>query len=134
VRCWRSDGLGLQQLAPLGIESVILSTEENPVVSARSRKLRIRCIQGCRDKRRALLDLLETHGQSLAATAFVGNDINDIGCLAAVALPIVVNDAHPDVLPFARLRTVRPGGYGAVREVCDWLREAHGAPVPGTVR
>ncbi len=45
VRCFRSDGLGLQKLKNLGIETVIISTEANPVVTARARKLKIRCIQ-----------------------------------------------------------------------------------------
>ena len=41
VRCWRSDGLGLRELKRLGIPAVIVSTETNPVVTARSRKLAI---------------------------------------------------------------------------------------------
>ncbi|MGH7506618.1 MAG: KdsC family phosphatase, partial [Longimicrobiales bacterium] len=126
VRCWRSDGLGLRELIRLGIEPVILSTEPNPVVTARSRKLRLRCIQDCTDKRESLLELLDAAAIPTGHVAFVGNDINDIGCLEAVALPIVVHDAHPDVVPFAQLRTSRRGGYGAVREVCDWFRHAHG--------
>jgi 3-deoxy-D-manno-octulosonate 8-phosphate phosphatase KdsC-like HAD superfamily phosphatase len=51
----------------------------------------------------------------------VGNDINDAPCLAACGLPIVVQDAHPDVIELGRFRTRAPGGYGAVREVCDMI-------------
>ena len=57
VRCFRSDGLGLQKLKKLGIETVIISTEANPVVSARARKLKIRCIQNCQDKRAVLEEI-----------------------------------------------------------------------------
>ena len=57
VRCFRSDGIGLQKLKKLGIETVIISTEANPVVSARARKLKIRCIQDCQDKRAVLADI-----------------------------------------------------------------------------
>jgi 3-deoxy-D-manno-octulosonate 8-phosphate phosphatase KdsC-like HAD superfamily phosphatase len=53
--------------------------------------------------------------------AFVGNDINDLPCLECVALPIVVQDAYPDVVPTALYQTERPGGHGAVREICDWF-------------
>ena len=119
VRCFRSDGLGLQKLEQLGIETAIISTEANPVVSARARKLKIRCVQDCRDKRAALESIAKESGISLAEVAFVGNDINDLPCLTCVALPIVVHDAHPDVIVHAAYRTSRPGGYGAVREVCD---------------
>ena len=57
VRCTRSDGIGLSKLKSLGLEVVIISTETNPVVGARSRKLQIECVQSCADKRAALEDL-----------------------------------------------------------------------------
>jgi YrbI family 3-deoxy-D-manno-octulosonate 8-phosphate phosphatase len=119
VRCSRSDGLGLEKLRRLGIATAIISTETNPVVSARADKLKVRCIQGCEDKLAALEALTRTGDFGLEAVAFVGNDINDLDCLTHVGLPIVVQDAHPDVVPHAAYRTSRPGGQGAVREICD---------------
>jgi 3-deoxy-D-manno-octulosonate 8-phosphate phosphatase (KDO 8-P phosphatase) len=121
VRCWRSDGLGLQKLQAAGIGAVIISTEKNPVVSARSAKLKITCHQGCDDKLAQLREVAGAMGAGLDAVAYVGNDINDAECLGAVALPIVVDDAHADVLALGLLRTRMPGGRGAVREVCDYL-------------
>ena len=121
VRCVRSDGLGLQALTALGVATVIISTETNPVVGARSRKLSVRCIQGCEDKRAALERVAAELAVTMRETAFVGNDINDLACLEAVGLPIVVADAHQDVLPHAMYRTKTPGGHGAVREVCDLI-------------
>ncbi len=119
VRCFRSDGIGLHKLKKLGIETIIISTEANPVVSARAHKLKIRCIQDCQDKRAALEDIAHDQGIGLAEVAFVGNDVNDLPCLECVALPIVVQDAHQDVVSTARYQTKNPGGHGAVREVCD---------------
>ena len=119
VRCFRGDGLGLSRLAKAGIATAIISTEANPVVTARSRKLGIRCVQGCADKFATLKELAKELRLSKKQIAFVGNDINDLECLRAVGLPIVVHDAHPDTLPVAAYRTNAPGGHGAVREVCD---------------
>ena len=119
VRCFRSDGIGLHKLKNLGIETVIISTEANPVVAARARKLKIRCIQDCQDKRAVLEDIARDQGIGLGEVAFVGNDVNDLPCLECVALPIVVQDAHQDVLSTARYQTKNLGGHGAVREVCD---------------
>ncbi len=124
VRCNRSDGIGLQKLKKLGIETVIISTESNPVVSARAQKLKIRCFQNCEDKRKTLENVAQQFGISLDEVAFVGNDINDQSCLSHVGLPIVVNDAHQDVVSIARYQTRNPGGYGAVREVCDLFERA----------
>ncbi len=119
VRCFRSDGIGLHKLKKLGIETVIISTEANPVVSARARKLKIHCIQNCQDKRAALEDIAREKNISLHEVAFVGNDINDLPCLECVALPIVVQDAYQEAVQIALFQTKRPGGHGAVREVCD---------------
>ena len=119
VKCYRSDGIGLQKLKRLEIASVIISTEANPVVSARARKLKMRCIQDCQDKRAVLEEIAREMGITLNEVAFVGNDINDQVCLECVALPIVVQDAFQDVVPLALYQTKRPGGHGAVREVCD---------------
>ena len=124
VRCFRSDGIGLQKLKKLEIETVIVSTEANPVVSARAAKLKIRCFQNCEDKREILETIAQEMEISLENIAYAGNDINDLECLACVGLPIVVQDAHPDVIPLAAYRTRAPGGYGAVREICDLFEQA----------
>ena len=123
VRCCRGDGIGLQKLKKLGIATVIISTEANPVVSARARKLNIRCLQDCEDKRKTLESIVRKSGIAMDKVAFIGNDINDLECLTRVGLPIVVNDAHQDVVSVARYQTRNPGGCGAVREICDLFEQ-----------
>jgi 3-deoxy-D-manno-octulosonate 8-phosphate phosphatase (KDO 8-P phosphatase) len=125
VRCWRSDGLGLRKLERLGIDILILSTEANPVVSLRAKKLNVACEQGLDDKRAALRRAARARGVPLAQVAYVGNDINDLGCLQAVGFPVAVQDAHEDILGAIRYRTRAAGGYGAVRELCDLIDTAH---------
>ena len=125
VRCWRSDGLGLQRVMALGIACVILSTETNPVVSARAAKLRLPCRQGERDKGAALREIMAERGCAPQQTAYMGNDINDADCFRIVGLPIAVADAYPEILPLVAHRTTARGGRGAVREFCDLLAMAH---------
>ena len=121
VRSWRGDGLGLEKLRQAGIPAWVLSTETHPVVARRCQKLGIPFRQGLADKQAALEALASEIGVSLGDVVYVGNDVNDAGCLGVVGLPIVVQDAHPDVLPLAHYRTRTAGGFGAVREICDWL-------------
>jgi len=125
VRCWRSDGLGLSRLLQTGVQAMVLSTEENPVVAARCRKLKLRCEQGLADKEKRLMEIVREQKRPLVEVAYVGNDINDAGCLRRVGLPIVVADAHPAVVRLGKLRTSRPGGHGAVREICDAIADLH---------
>ena len=119
VRCWRGDGLGLRKLEHLAITPIILSTEKNHVVKARAEKLRVHCESGIEDKYARLKEIIEEHELRFDQVAYVGNDMNDFECLAAVGFPIIVNDAHPELSLCARYRTKTPGGRGAVREICD---------------
>ena len=125
VRCSRSDGMGLKKLATLNIDTCIISTEKNPVVLVRSKKLGISCEYNCNDKKAKLAEIINEKGITLDEVAFVGNDINDVSCLKIVGLPIVVNDAHPDVMRFADLVTKAKGGHGAVREICDLIEKSY---------
>lgn len=52
---------------------------------------------------------------------YVGNDLNDLECMAAVGIPIAVADAHPDIKRTAKYVTSERGGSGAVREVCELI-------------
>lgn len=119
VSCSRSDGIGLQRLRQLGLDLLILSTETNPVVSARASKLKVDCVQGLADKAAALKDYASKNEIHPAELAFLGNDINDIECLKYVGLPVAVADAYPEVKKQCKLILTLPGGYGAVREFCD---------------
>jgi len=122
VRCTRADGIGLSKLPGIGVRPFVLSTEINPVVAARCRKLALPYLQNCPDKASALTDLAQNKlNVTVDQVAFVGNDTNDSGALQLAGLPIVVADAHPDVLAFAKYQTQTRGGYGAVREICDLL-------------
>lgn len=127
VRCCRSDGLGLARLRPLGVALAVLSTEVNPVVSRRCAKLRLDCRQGCEDKAAELARLAAGLAVPLSATAFLGNDSNDLPAMTLVGLPVAVADAWPAARAAARLVTSRPGGHGAVRELCDLICECREA-------
>ena len=121
VTCWRGDGIGTAALEAAGVPVLVLSKERDPVVRMRCDKLGLECHQGVDDKAPMLVTLLAERGIDPADVAYVGNDVNDLGCLALVGMPVVVADAHPDVIAAACYVTRAPGGRGAVREVCDHI-------------
>ncbi len=57
----------------------------------------------------------------LKHVVYVGNDVNDLGCMEAAGFAVAVADAHPAALEKADFVLTRPGGDGAVRELCDLL-------------
>jgi len=121
VMCHRGDGLGLERLRSLGLPMTVLSTEANPVVARRCEKLALPYRQGLADKAEALAAWIVEHGLDAREVVYVGNDINDLGCLQMVGGPVVVADAMDEVKGAARLVLEAPGGHGAVRELCDLI-------------
>jgi len=119
VVCSRLEGYGLRRAAAAGVYCFILSTEENPVVSRRAKKLNLDCIQGSADKVASFEAVLKQRNLSFAQAAFIGNDVNDAELLKRVALPVIVADAHSSVHALTPFRTLQKGGDGAVRELCD---------------
>jgi len=121
VLCSRSDGWGIGRLRAAGIPVVVLSTEKNPVVAARCKKLQIDCLHGLEDKVSALQIWAQKCQINFDKMIFVGNDINDIECLQLVGCPVIVADAHPSVRSSAKIILESRGGDDAVREVCELI-------------
>ena len=124
VRCWRSDGLGLARLRTIGVKAFIISTDANPVVSVRAQKLKLPYKQGVEDKASAILVTCNELQIDPQQTMFVGNDINDIPAFESIGIPVGVADAYPEIYPHILYRTQKPGGFGAVREICDLVYNA----------
>lgn len=119
----RSDSIGLNRLRADGVQVLVLSTETNPVVAARCRKLNLPVLQGVGDKAEALRGYLQQHGIPAQQTVYLGNDINDLPCFPIVGCAVVVADAQPAAAVQADRVLTQRGGYGAVRELCDQILE-----------
>ncbi|MFK8908510.1 cytidylyltransferase domain-containing protein [Streptomyces sp. YS-3] len=132
VAVHRGDGLGVAALRRSGLKLLILSTEQNPVVAARARKLRIPVLHGVDRKDLALKQWCEENAVDPARVLYAGNDVNDLPCFSLVGWPVAVADAHDSVRAAARTVTATPGGEGAIREIAAWLLgpELHHTPVP----
>jgi YrbI family 3-deoxy-D-manno-octulosonate 8-phosphate phosphatase len=118
--------MGISLLHKAGIPMVVLSTEPNPVVAARCRKLDLPVIQGLSDKSAVLRQLLQERQLDPTHVVYLGNDVNDLPCFPLVGCAVVVADAHPDVLNQADVILSLPGGHGAVRELCDRILRNQG--------
>ncbi|MFC8091614.1 cytidylyltransferase domain-containing protein [Streptomyces sp. NPDC057301] len=121
VSVHRGDGLGIGALRKSGLKMLILSTEQNPVVAARARKLQIPVLHGIDRKDLALKQWCEEQGIAPERVLYVGNDVNDLPCFALVGWPVAVASAHDVVRGAARAVTTTPGGDGAIREIASWI-------------
>ncbi|MCC3652098.1 acylneuraminate cytidylyltransferase [Streptomyces sp. S07_1.15] len=122
VAVHRGDGLGIAALRRAGgLKLLILSTEQNPVVAARARKLRVPVLHGIDRKDLALKQWCEEEGIAPERVLYVGNDVNDLPCFGLVGWPVAVADAHDIVRGAARAVTATRGGDGAIREIAGWV-------------
>ena len=100
VQVNRADGLGVAEIKKLGIKQIIISTEENSVVSARARKLKIPCLQGIKNKKITLMDYCKSNDIDHENVAYVGNDINDLEAMKMVSISLCPFDAHIKIKQF----------------------------------
>lgn len=121
VSVHRGDGLGIAALRKSGLKMLILSSEQNPVVAARARKLQLPVLHGIDRKDLALKQWCEEQGIAPERVLYVGNDVNDLPCFALVGWPVAVASAHDVVRGAARAVTTVAGGDGAVREIASWI-------------
>jgi YrbI family 3-deoxy-D-manno-octulosonate 8-phosphate phosphatase len=121
VSASRSDSMHIKTLREKGIELMILSSEPNPVVMARAKKMSVDAIHniGMQNKGLVMHELLEQKNIKAENVIFLGNDLNDLPCFEIAGWSVAVADAYPEVLRAADLVLTKTGGHGAIRELCE---------------
>lgn len=119
------DGHGIKLLVESGISCAIITGRDSPMVQARAKSLGIEYVYlGVKDKLVVFEALRQQLGLPLAACAAMGDDWPDLCVLTKVGLALAPALAHAEVLKVAHYVSSRPGGAGAVREVCDLILQA----------
>jgi YrbI family 3-deoxy-D-manno-octulosonate 8-phosphate phosphatase len=116
------DGRGIHLLKKAGIMFGIITGEFSEIVTRRSEKLKSDfVILGVEDKAIELQEVLKKYKLTQEQVAFIGDDTNDLEIMNKVGLSVAVNDAHVEVLERAEIICECKGGYGALRELADYL-------------
>lgn len=116
------DGHGLKLIQRAGIKVGIITGRQSDIVARRAAELGIELVyQGAKDKMQPFMEILEKLGLEPSEVAYVGDDLVDLPVMRRVGFSATVADASDDIKPYVDLVTSRPGGRGAVREVCDFL-------------
>ena len=117
-----SDGAGLKMLMRAGVEVALLSGRASQAVFRRANDLGIKHVMlGEKVKMPAFKGLLEKLGVGAAECAFAGDDLVDLPIMRAAGWSATASDGRLETKEVADYITSAPGGYGAVREVCEAL-------------
>ncbi|MEE4253314.1 MAG: 3-deoxy-manno-octulosonate-8-phosphatase KdsC [Desulfuromusa sp.] len=121
------DGHGLKMLQRAGIKIGIITGRSSGVVARRAEELGIEILyQGALQKLEPYQEILSALKITDEQVAYVGDDVVDLPILQRVGFSATVADAVPEVFPLVDYVASRPGGRGAVREICDLLLRASG--------
>ena len=116
------DGVGIQALIQAGYKLAIITGAMATDVRARAKMLGLHYFyEGAMDKWPAFEKLQQESGLKPNEMAYVGDDIFDIPLLKSVCFGATVPEAVEEVIQTAQYVTKRPGGNGAVREICDFI-------------
>ena len=121
VMASRSDSMHIKKLHELGVEVMILSSEPNPVVMARAKKMGVEAIHnvGMQNKGRVMREVLEQKSVKAENVIYVGNDLNDLPCFEIAGWSVAGAAAYPEVIRAADHVLTTTGGHGAIRELCE---------------
>ena len=119
VSCSRADGLAFDVLRKLDKPAFILSTENNPVVTMRAKKLKVPVVQGVADKVEAIKKLVNKNNYNLKNILYVGNDLNDYLVMQLCGYTACPADSHPKIKEISGNILTSKGGNGVVRELLE---------------
>ena len=121
------DGLGIRAVQQQGVTVALITGRESQIVANRASNLGIEHVyQGRNDKLNAFHELLLATGMEAPTICYAGDDWVDIPVLDRVGLAVTVPEADDLVKSHAHWITSRPGGNGAVRQICDLILAARG--------
>lgn len=121
------DGLGLRLLMNSGIRVGIITGRKSKALKYRCENLGITLLyEGTSDKSAAFEKIIMETGIPAHKIAFVGDDLIDLPVMKKAGLSFCVSDAPDEVKHHSHIITIREGGRGAVREICENILKAKG--------
>ena len=121
------DGFALVNWLKLGGEVVILTGKKSNIVERRAKELGIKyVIQGSKNKTQDLKNLLKELNITFENTAYMGDDLNDLGVMKNVGLSACPKDSVQEVLEISNFVSSKNGGDGAVRELLEYIMKSNG--------
>ncbi|EFC90283.1 3-deoxy-D-manno-octulosonate 8-phosphate phosphatase, YrbI family [Dethiosulfovibrio peptidovorans DSM 11002] len=116
------DGMAIVNFMRRGGAVALISGRYSKATELRASELGVTYVyNGSSDKIGDLKVLAESMGITEDQVVYVGDDLNDIDCLAWSGMGIVVADGTSKTKAVADWITSAPGGRGAIREVVDRL-------------
>lgn len=122
------DGLGLRLLQQNGVKVGWISNRPSASTIERAKDLKVDYLaqQKAGTKTQAAEEMMKQAGVTWEQVSYMGDDIVDLAVIRRAGVGIAVANAIEEAKDMAHYVTKAPGGYGAVREVCELILKAQG--------
>lgn len=114
------DGYGLQMLREMGYQLAIITGSNSEDVRERARILKMNFFyEGSLEKLSAYQDIKSKTGLGDSEILYMGDDLFDLPLIERAGVGVTVPEASDHIKQKSDFVTTRPGGNGAVREICE---------------
>lgn len=124
VVCNRADSLYANLLKKnFFLEIIIISSEKNKVVKARSEKMNLNCIHGIASKYDYINQYILNTKLDFKNLVYIGNDLNDFEAMEKCYLKICPSDSAKEIIDISDILLQTKGGDGILREVYNIFKK-----------
>jgi len=117
------DGMGMERLRLLGVETGVITGERSPNLRRRAEKLKLKHLYlGVKDKVATIRRIRHDTGLSSEEIAYIGDDVNDFDIMDVIGehgLTAAPSDAMPQIHELAQYVCLWRSGNGAFRDFAE---------------
>lgn len=119
------DGMGTRLLKERGIKTAIVTTDTSELIEIRAERMKVDYIfLGVWDKENKLKEICRSEKISAGETAFIGDDVNDIGIIKEAGITACPSDAVDEIKNIVDVILTKNSGDGVFREFADLILQA----------
>lgn len=119
------DGMGVERLRHVGVETGIITGELSGSVAKRAEKLKISELHlGIKEKVACIEAIMAARNLKADELAYIGDDVNDLGAIALCGFTACPADAMSQVKAVVDFICTKDGGNGAFREFAELIISA----------
>ncbi len=115
------DGMGVELLGSVGIETIFLTREKSEATKQRAIKVEAKLIEGIVHKENELEKICKKYRIKPKNIAYVGDDVNDVNIMIKVGLSAAPSDCSKEVSKICDYICKNKGGEGAFREIVNLI-------------
>ncbi len=115
------DGMAVELLRNIGIETILITKENSQISKKRSQKIKSKIYLNIKNKKLLIKKILKQKKITFNDIAYIGDDVNDLEVIQLAGVSASPNDAINNVKTIVDYVCDLSGGNGAFREFADLI-------------